>query len=73
LCERKQFFVEGSGVECFPRPGTKSVWAPPPSQCMGSIDAKSELGAKGRRKLIWLWRHRIDARSLQPWKSLTIV
>jgi len=37
----------------FPRPGVNSVFgAPTPTQPVhGSIDAKNELGIKGRRKL----------------------
>jgi len=35
----------------FPRPGTKSAWAPPPQPVRGSIDVKNELVVKGRRKL----------------------
>jgi len=72
----------------FPAPeGKLSLGAPTQPVC-GSIVAKNELGVKGRRKLTWaprivgsrpvcklhmMWRHRIDVRNSQSWKSLTIV
>jgi len=75
-----------TGDSQFERPVPSSPYTQQPAR--GSIDAKNELGVKGRRKLTWvlhivvcrlilnfigLWCLRIDDRTFESWKSLTIM
>jgi len=47
----EESFPSKEAVAGFPRPGANTVLAPPAQPVDGSIDAKNELGIKGRRKL----------------------